>query len=104
LERMKERGVAVLKCKVSLGTFTGEVFVIIELPEGKVLTGVADTSQVVLGGGQQLRPDTLIDGGVKIVVVEQAKDKLLVDLPRETFSQGNRVLVPREMVRYQEHA
>ena len=77
---------AILRCKVSRGTFTNEFFVVIEMPDGKILTSVADGSQVVGATG------------VKVSVVGKLEGMLLVDLPRETFSQGRRLLVPPTMV------
>ncbi|OFW38990.1 MAG: hypothetical protein A3J28_12435 [Acidobacteria bacterium RIFCSPLOWO2_12_FULL_60_22] len=88
---------AILRCKVSRGTFTNEFFVVIELPDGRVLTSLADVSQVVFGANRAAAGES-VDAGVKVSVVGEQKGMLLVDLPRETFSQGRRVLVPPTMV------
>jgi hypothetical protein len=92
---------AILKCKVSRGTFTDEFFVVIQLPEGKTLTTVADKSQVVLGSKKLDSEEDSVDAGVKVSVLGRARDKLLIDLPRDAFSQGNRLFVPSEMVSFE---
>jgi len=89
-----------LKCKASKSIFTNEVFITIELPDGEVLTSLANTSQVVLYPPRSLDAEESVDAWVRVSVVDRIKDKLLIDLPRETFSSGSRVLVPETMVAY----
>lgn len=91
---------AVLRCRISRGIFTNEFFVVIEVPGGETFTTVADKSQVVFQGN---RPDEIdsVEAGVKVSVLGEQSGMLLIDLPRETFSQGNRILVPPEMLKRQ---
>jgi hypothetical protein len=96
----QKKELAVLNCKVSRGTFTNEFFIVIQLPGDKILTTVADKSQIVWGANS-LDAEDSIDAGVKVSVLGREAGMLLIDLPRETFSQGNRILVPPDMVKFE---
>lgn len=88
----------VIKCQVSRGTFRGEFFIVIELPGGEVLTAVADESQVVFKGPKPQSKTEKTEAGLLVSVIERWKTNWLVDLHRETFSGGSRVVVPKDLV------
>lgn len=98
-KRKRKDAVGILTCKVSRSVFTNEFFVIIELPSGEVLTTLADKSQIVPPPtSEELEAKNSVNAGVRVSILDRIRDKLLVDLPRETFSSGSRVLVPASMI------
>jgi len=106
LPKSKNRGrVGLLSCRVSSGMFANEVFIVVEMPDGQTVTSVADKSEISPRRGNSLTsPLKNVEADVQVVVIERVKDKVLVDLPRETFSGGNRLLVPESMIQYRNGA
>lgn len=84
-----------LLCKIRLGSFERERGVIIEMPEGNVTT-IVDELDVL--PRTKPEPGVILNGRLKVFVVDQKGDRVIVDLPRETFSSGPRIAVPKELV------
>jgi|SRR3989338_4668028 len=89
-------GAYYLLCKVRLGSFERERGVIIEIPDAENITAIVDKSDVF--PDSKPTPGVIVGGRLRVFVVDEKKDKLIVDLPRETFSSGPRIAVPKELV------
>jgi hypothetical protein len=85
-----------IKCKVSLGLFTNERGVRIELPDGRAVSALVDKSQVE----EERMPKSgeEVDGFVWASVVKESDDRYVIDLPQPTLTGGTRVLVPKSIV------
>ncbi len=85
-----------IKCKVSLGLFSNERGVRIELPGGKAVSALVDKSQV-----EEERAPTAgeeVNGFVWASIVKESSDSYMIDLPQPTLTGGTRVLVPKSIV------
>jgi hypothetical protein len=82
-------------CKIRLGSIERERGVIIEMPEGNITT-IVDELDVLPHSKPE--PGVILNGKLKVFVVDQKGDRVIVDLPRETFSSGPRIAVPKELV------
>lgn len=91
-----KEGAYYLLCKIRLGSFERERGVIIEISDAENITAIVDKSDVLPDSKPSL--GAIVGGKLKIFVVDEKGDKLIVDLPRETFSSGPRIAVPRELV------
>jgi putative intracellular protease/amidase len=93
---MKEktpRTEASISCTVSQGLFSSERGVFVELPDGRKVTAFVDKRDVIIdrdpARGEKVR------GRVKVAVVEEKKDFVIVDLPQPTITGGPRLRVPK---------
>ena len=87
-----------LRCTIGPGVFRHERQIKIDV-EGQIYRAIVDAGDVVESteNGQVLSV-----GLVRVTVVSESNDTVLVDLPRETFSAGIRIFVPPELL--QQHA
>jgi len=76
-------------------------------PEAQVallLANLSSVASLIDRGSVDVLPRSKPEPGVtlsdklKVTVVDKKGDKLIVDLPRETFSSGPRIAVPKELV------
>ncbi|MGE0826083.1 MAG: hypothetical protein AB7G75_01300 [Candidatus Binatia bacterium] len=93
---MKERTPKIeasISCTVSQGMFSGERGVLVELPDGRKVTAFVDKHDVIVdrdpARGEEVR------GRVKVAVVAENKDSVIVDLPQPTITGGPRLRVPK---------
>src|SRR5258705_459603 len=86
-----------LPCQIGLGPFERERGVSIDVPGFGKVTTIVDESDVWTE--RELRPGLTVAGRLKVVVVAVKNDKFIVDLPRETFSSGPRIVVPKDLVK-----
>jgi len=75
---------AFLRVEVGPGMFSSEKTVSFRV-NGTRYTLIVDSSDVV-------------DNVIQVVVLERKRDHAIVDLPRETFTTGNRIRVPLELL------
>lgn len=85
-----------IRCKVSQGMFSSERGVLVELPDGRKMTAFVDKCDVLVDrdpvAGEEVR------GRVKVAVIEEKKDSVIVDLPQPTITGGPRVRVPKVLL------
>ena len=96
MAKQHEQAVATLNCKVSLGMFSSERGVQIELPDGRVITALVDKNDVTVD--RDPPKGGTVAGKVKVTVVEAAGDSVVVDLPQPAISEGPRLIVPRALL------
>lgn len=78
-----------IEVRVGSGTFSCERSVCFEV-NGEKHCSIVDTTDVEkLGNGKGL---------LRATVIAEEGDQVLVDLPRETFTKGNRFFMPRSML------
>lgn len=94
-ERANEE-VITIPCKVALGTFSSERTVAVDLPDGREVYTIVDESLVEVD--QKLGPDVILNGRVKVSLVEIQKDSAVVDLPGEGLSNGTRLIIPKALL------
>lgn len=85
-----------LHCKVSLGMFSSERGISVVLPSGQKIVAFVDKRDVNVG--RDPRPGEEIDGLVKVSVVTESRQSIVVDLPQPAISQGPRIEVPPRML------
>ncbi len=85
-----------LRCLVSQGVFESERIFTLET-SGKVYSAIVDKSDVVYKG--ELKSGQGIEGKVRVYVVKEEKDKILVQFPRDTIN-GWRAWIPKELFVY----
>ncbi len=84
-----------IACQVALGMFRDERGVEIQLPEGKI-AALVDKNDVQVAHDPE--PGQVVPGRLRVSVVEEGHDEVLVDLPRPSFSAGQRLRVPRRLL------
>ena len=86
-----------IACTVSLGMFSSERGVTIMLPDGRSVDALVDESDVSV----QSDPTTtdLVDGELKVSIIDSTEDSLLIELPQPSFAYGTRFEVPRNLVK-----
>jgi hypothetical protein len=76
--------------------FSNERGVLVELPDGRTLTAFVDKRDVIVErepvGEEEIR------GRVKVQVIEEKNDSVLIDLPRPTITGGPRLRVPKKLL------
>ena len=77
---------AVLKVKVEPGTFSSE---------RSVSFKAGDKSYSLLCDEGDVMGDSM-----RVYIVAQENGQAMIDLPRETFTTGNRIIVPEECLQY----
>jgi hypothetical protein len=85
-----------IACEVALGMFRDERGVEISLPNGRKIAALVDKNDVHVS--QDPKPGETVPGRLRVSVVEPLEDGVLVDLPRPSFSDGQRVRVPRDLL------
>ena len=85
-----------LKCKVGLGMFKSERTVTVKV-DATEFSAIVDAEDVRVD--EEPKGDELVDGWVRVFVIEKGKDQALIDLPRETFTSGTRIIVPMSLLR-----
>jgi hypothetical protein len=85
----------VLKCKVGLGMFKSERTVTVKVDDTEY-SAIVDADDVRIA--REPVGDELVDGLVRVFVIERGLDKALIDLPRETFTSGTRIIVPLSLL------
>jgi len=89
-------GEALIKCKVSLGMFSSEREVIVELPDGRMVAALVDKRHVEVA--QDPAPGEKVEGRLKVFVVETRKESAIIDLPQPTIVEGLRFEIPRSFL------
>ena len=89
-------GKALISCKVSLGMFSSEREVVIELPDGRRIAALVDKRHVEVERDPE--PDEEVEGRLRVMVVETHKDSAVIDLPQPTMTEGTRFEVPRSFL------
>jgi hypothetical protein len=87
---------ATIPCKVSLGMFSMERGVRIELADGRKVAALVDKHHVLVK--EEPKPNTEVDGRLAVFVVEYLDDSVLVDLPQPSMTEGTRLRIPRSML------
>jgi hypothetical protein len=88
---------ATISCKVSLGMFSNERGVLVELPDGRKISALVDKRHVIVD--EDPKPGAEVEGRVKVSVVEPKKDSIIVDLPQPGLTEGPRLKVPKTFLR-----
>jgi hypothetical protein len=87
-----------LRCRVGRGMFESERTVMIALASGQI-SAIVDADDVEVA--EAPAGETLVDGWVRVTFIEKGPTEALIDLPRETFTSGPRILVPLTMLQDQ---
>jgi hypothetical protein len=94
-KNIRDKGYYIL-CQFRLGSFERERGVIIDIPDVGKITTIVDKSDLL--PNRKPEPGQILEGKLKVFVVDQKDDKVIVDLPRETFTSGPRIAVPRTLL------
>jgi len=86
-----------IPCTVSLGMFSTERGVLINLPGGGTVSALVDRRDVIID--KEPPPGGQVQGRVHVVVVEAKDDSVIVDLPQPGLMSGPRLRVPKAFVR-----
>lgn len=97
MRNKNSRTEATVSCKVSLGMFSTERGVIVELPDGRKVSAIVDRRHVIVDKDPQ--PGSEVEGRVKVFIVEPRKDSIIVDLPQPGLAKGPRLEVPKTFLR-----
>jgi hypothetical protein len=89
---------ATLDCLVTPGLFSSEVGVLITLADGRQVSALVDKRQVVTL--EELRRGEKTQGRVKVAVISEEKDSVIIDLPQPTLSNGPRLRVSKNALRF----
>lgn len=92
----KTDGKELLACRVGRGMFENERAITITADDVE-FSALVDADDVVVKSAP--RGDETVAGWVKVSIVQKGKDRALVDLPRETFSSGPRILIPLTLIK-----
>lgn len=84
-------------CKVSVGMFSNERGVRVDLPDGRRVSAFVDKRHVIVN--RDPKPGKEVDGRIKVSVVEIKRDSAIVDLPEPAFDTGPRLRVPKTFLR-----
>ena len=96
MENEHQAAIATIPCKVSLGMFSTERGVRIELPNGRKVAALIDKHHAVVK--EEPQPNTEVDGRLAVFVVEYLDDSLLVHLLQPSMTEGARLRIPRSML------
>jgi hypothetical protein len=96
MDNEHQAAIATIPCKVSLGMFSTERGVRIELPDGRKIAALVDKHHVVVK--EEPQSNTEVDGRLAVFVVEYLDDSVLVDLPQPSMTEGTRLRIPRSML------
>lgn len=77
--------------------FSSERGVLVELPDGRKVTALVDKRHVIVDKDPQ--PGGEVEGRVKVFIVEQKRDSVIVDLPQPGLTEGPRLKVPKTFLR-----
>lgn len=88
---------AVLRCKMRRGMFPSEVAVLIELADGSTASAFIDREDVTLD--KEPEGEEVVNGCVRVYLVEEKKGIALIDLPQPTVINGTRVRVLTDHLR-----
>ncbi len=80
-----------LECTVASGMFSSEREISVELSDGRMVSAFVDEHQVI--PSRRPEADERIDGKVKVAIVKEHRDSVVVDLPQPTFANGTRITV-----------
>ena len=86
---------ALLHCWVSEGFFPNELGVRIGLG-GESLISFVPASAVIVEG--QVTPGSVIEGDLRVAVIGELNDQVMIGLPMETLSTGSRIMVNRSLL------
>lgn len=86
-----------IRCKVSIGMFTHERGVQIEIPGMETLSLLVDRSQVRID--REPAPGEEVEGWLEVTVISTSNGRVIVDLPQPTLTTGTRIAVPRNLLR-----
>jgi len=89
--------VPAIACKVSRGMFSSERIITVNLPEGRTVSALVDKEYVSVKS--EPRSGESVDARIKVSIIEEAKDKILVDLPGTGITNGTRVWVPKSLLK-----
>ncbi|MBI4504216.1 MAG: hypothetical protein HY691_01665 [Chloroflexi bacterium] len=89
-------GEATLRCEVSLGMFSHERSVAIQLQDGRRIAAFVDKRDVKVD--REPAPDQKLPGRVRVSIVEDRGDSVVVDLPQPAVTEGTRVTVPKTLL------
>lgn len=98
---MKERHLTAnprVPCQVSLGMFSTEREVRIDLPSGREVSALVDKSQVITE--KEPDPGTSVPGFVRVSIVSYLDHSVTIDLPQGGLGNGSRFIVPRSFLKY----
>jgi len=88
---------ATISCKVSPGMFSTERGVLIELPDGRKISTFVDKRLVIVD--REPDPNGEVEGRIKVSIVKDGKDSVVVDLPQPGLREGTRMIVPRGLLK-----
>lgn len=89
-------GEATLRCSVSLGMFSHERAIAVDLPSGQRISAFVDARDVKVAGKPD--PGQKLPGRVRVSIVEDRGDSVVVDLPQPAVTEGTRVTVPKALL------
>lgn len=89
--------VTTIGCKVSLGTFSNERGVLVELPDGNTVSTIVDKRDVFVD--KDPPPGGEVKGRVKVFIVGPMKDSVIVDLPQPGLTGGTRLRIPKAFLK-----
>lgn len=82
---------ASISCTVPQGMFSSERGVFVELLAGRKVTAFVDKRDVIVDRDPAVGEE--VRGRVKVAVIEEKKDSVIVDLPQPTITSGPRLRV-----------
>ena len=83
-------------CMVSLGMFSSERIIEITLPDGRKISAFVDKQDVITE--QEPTPAGPVRGQVRVSVVEEREDSVIIDLPQPSMTEGPRLIVPKTLL------
>ncbi len=87
-----------IRCTASLGMFTSEREIRVDLADGRKVSALVDKRDVIVE--QDPPPGGEVNGRVKVAVVAAAgKNAVIVDLPQGGLTEGPRVTVPKSSLK-----
>lgn len=84
-----------LRCKVGAGMFGSERSVSFQI-NGHEETAIVDAEDVIVA--EPVQPSRVVDGLVRVHLIERGRGQALVDLPSDTFASGMRLIVPESLL------
>lgn len=87
-----------IPCRVYKGQFSFEYFVEVDLPEGLKQLFV-DKSKVYNLGKELSDPEESVNGELEVMVVKDGAEVVLIELPADTFSGGQRFVVRKDLLK-----
>jgi len=86
-----------VECKILLGVFSDEREAVLKLADGKEISVPVNKSLIRVES--EPSEETAGLGRVKVRVIREEADRLLVELPGPGLTQGPRVEIPRDLER-----